>query len=84
MKKLLIVAAFALLLGLAACFADKKADIIKKSEGVSDKAGLEKALGTPDTINKTGPIEQWIYKADDGQVVFTILGDTIALEHTNQ
>ena len=70
-----------LTLFLAAC-GGSKGDILKKAEGIRSKAALEKALGTPSEVNKVGPLEQWTYKASDGTVTFTIVGDQVALEHT--
>jgi hypothetical protein len=69
-----------LLLVLAGCGDPGKADILKKAEGADTKAKLEKALGRPTDIGKLGPIEKWTYKAKDGEVVFLITGDTVALQ----
>lgn len=79
MKRFAILA-FALL--LAACGDPSKADLVKKADGVSTKAELEAKLGRPDDIAKLGPIEQWIYKAKDGSVLFVITGDSVALQAT--
>lgn len=69
-----------LLLGLAACGDPSKEDMLKKAEKVTTKAELEKALGKPTDISKVGPLEQWTYKASNGQVVFIITGDRVALQ----
>ncbi len=66
----------------AACGEPSKADILKKVEGVSQKARLEEILGRPDEFSKLGPIEQWTYKASDGTVVFIITGDQVAMKAT--
>lgn len=79
MKRFAILA-FALL--LAACGDPSKADLLKKAENISTKAELESRLGRPDDIAKLGPIEQWIYKAKDGSVIFVITGDSVALQAT--
>ena len=67
------------LLAAAACGEPSKGDILKKAEGVSEKARLEEILGRPDDISKLGPIEQWTYKASDGTVVFNITGDKVTM-----
>lgn len=78
----LTAAALGLALLLAACGDPSKADLVKKADGVSTKAELEAKLGRPDDIAKLGPIEQWIYKAKDGSVLFVITGDSVALQAT--
>ncbi len=70
------------LLAAAACGEPSKGDILKKAEGVSEKARLEERLGRPDDISKLGPIEQWTYKASDGTAVFIITGDQVAMQAT--
>ena len=70
------------LLAAAACGEPSKGDILKKAEGVSEKARLEEILGRPDDISKLGPIEQWTYKASDGTVVFIITGDQLTMQAT--
>jgi hypothetical protein len=70
------------LLALAACGEPTKQDILAKAENVSTKAELESALGRPDDISKLGPIEQWTYRGSDGEVVFVITGDSVALSAT--
>lgn len=80
--KSLAVVVLALPLLLAACGDPDKADILKKAEGIDDKAKLESALGKPAEVSKLGPIERWTYKAKDGTVTFTITGDTVALSNT--
>ena len=47
-----------------------KEDLIQKSRGVATRAELEQALGKPSDISKLGPVEQWTYKASNGNVVF--------------
>ena len=64
----------------AACGEPSKSDILKKAEGVSEKARLENVLGRPDDVSKLGPIEKWTYKASDGTVVFIITGDKVAMQ----
>lgn len=66
----------------AACGEPTKTDILKKAEGVSEKARLEEILGRPDDISKLGPIEQWTYQASDGTVVFIITGEVVTLQAT--
>ncbi len=67
---------------VAACGEPSKGDILKKAEGVSEKARLEEILGRPDDVSKLGPIEKWTYKASDGTVVFIITGDQVAMQAT--
>ncbi len=67
---------------LTGCFEDSKAEILAKAENVSDKAGLTKALGDPDNIDKVGPLETWTYKASNGTVDFVIAGSTVTLRKT--
>ena len=57
-----------------------KEDLVRKAEGVKTRAELESKLGRADDISKLGPIEQWTYKASNGQVVFVIVGDTVTLQ----
>lgn len=77
MRRALIALALAATLGLAGCFEDSKAEIVKKSENVTTKDELRKALGDPDTMNKAGPLEEWVYNASDGVVRFPILADRV-------
>jgi len=65
---------------LAACGSPTKEDLVQKARDVSTRAELEKALGKPSDITKLGPLEQWTYKASNGQVVFIIVGDTVTLQ----
>ncbi len=81
-KSLLTALVLASALFAAACGEPSKGDILKKTEGVSEKARLEEILGRPDDISKLGPIEQWTYKASDGTVVFIITGDQVAMQAT--
>ncbi len=68
------------LLAVTACGEPSKEDILERAEHVSTKAELEAALGRPDDIMKLGPIEKWTYKASNGEVVFVLAGETVALE----
>lgn len=72
--------AAAVLLTLAACGDPTKADIIDKAHGVETREQLQKKLGKPSEISKLGPVEQWTYKAKDGQVVFILTGDSVAMQ----
>tara|TARA_R110002167_G_scaffold36044_11_gene114748 strand:+ start:1898 stop:2137 length:240 start_codon:yes stop_codon:yes gene_type:complete len=67
---------------LTACFEDSKEEILSKTENVSDRAGLRKALGDPDDIAKLGPLETWTYSASNGAVAFVLAGDTLTLRKT--
>jgi len=71
-----------LLFALSACGPADKEDLLKKSAAVKTKGELEQALGKPDDIAKLGPLEKWTYKASDGEVVFLITGDTVAIQAT--
>jgi hypothetical protein len=74
----LAAVALAAALALAGCFhQDSKAEIARKAETATTKQELRRALGDPDTLNKIGPLEEWIYKASDGVVRFPILGDQV-------
>lgn len=75
-----VFVAFATLLLVAACGNPTKQDLIGKAENVKTKTELQNALGDPDELNKVGPVEQWIYKASDGTVVFLITGDSVTLK----
>lgn len=77
MRRALAALALAATLGLAGCFEDSKAEIVKKAEKATTKDELRKALGDPDTLNKAGPLEEWIYNASDGIVRFPILADRV-------
>ncbi len=70
------------LLALTACGEPTKQDILERAENASTKAELEAAVGKPDDVSKFGPIEKWTYKASNGEVVFLIAGDSVALEAT--
>lgn len=72
--------AAAVLLTLTACGDPTKADIIDKARGVETREQLQKKLGKPTEISKLGPIEQWTYKAKDGQVTFILTGDSVAMQ----
>ncbi len=77
MKRYLAVTCMALMFALAGCGRGSKQDIAKKAEGIKAKADLEKALGKPDSFNKALMGETWTYKASDGEVTFTIMGDQV-------
>ncbi len=72
--------AAAVLLTLTACGDPTKADIIDKARGVETREQLQKKLGKPTEVSKLGPIEQWTYKAKDGQVTFILTGDSVAMQ----
>jgi hypothetical protein len=36
----------------------------------------------PSDISKLGPVEQWTYKASNGDVVFLIVGDKVTMQAT--
>jgi len=83
-RKILFAATLAVVgLALAACGDPSKQDILKKAEGADTKAKLEKALGKPTDVSKVGPVERWTYKAKDGQVVFVVTGDKVAMGAAN-
>jgi len=65
---------------LTACGSPTKEDLLEKARGVSTRAALEKALGKPTEISKLGPVEQWTYRASNGELVFVLVGDTVTLE----
>ena len=65
---------------LTSCGGSTKEDILAKAKNAATKSDLEKALGRPDDIAKLGPMEKWTYKASNGQVVFMIVGDRVAVE----
>jgi hypothetical protein len=76
MRRLVLAAA----LVLAACGDPTKEDLLAKAEGVQDKATLRARLGAPQDIAKLGPLETWTYRASNGEVVFVIAGDHVALQ----
>lgn len=76
-RRLATALSLAMALALAGCFEDSKAEIVKKAEHAATKDELRKALGDPDTLNKVGPLEEWVYEASDGVVRFPILGDRV-------
>lgn len=65
---------------LAACGTPTKEELLVKAEKAQTRADLEKALGKPDDITKLGPVETWVYKASNGQVLFVVLGDKVTLQ----
>lgn len=76
-RSLLAALALAATLALGGCFEDSKAEIVKKAENATTKAELRAAIGEPKTLNKVGPLEEWVYEASDGVVRFPILGDRV-------
>lgn len=86
MRRLLSMMPLVALLVLGACqggpLAPTKADLLAKAANVKDRPGLEKALGRPDDVSKLGPIETWTYRAKDGEVKFTVAGETVLLSRT--
>lgn len=77
-RPLLATLALGAALTLGGCFhQDSKAEIVKKAETATTKAELRAALGDPDTLNKAGPLEEWVYEASDGTVRVPILGDQV-------
>lgn len=81
-KFLMSLFAATVLFGLSACGDPSKEDILSKARDVKTRAELESKLGKPTNIGKLGPIEQWTYKASNGEVTFVITGDTVALQAT--
>jgi hypothetical protein len=77
MRRLMAVVLMAV--ALVGCSRTKE-DLVRKAEGVKSRAELESKLGRADDISKLGPIEQWTYKASNGEVVFVIVGDTVTLQ----
>lgn len=77
MKNFMWVCVAVLAFTLAGCGRGTKQDIVKKADGIKTKADLEKALGKPDSFNKAMMGETWTYKGSDGDVTFTIIGDTV-------
>lgn len=65
---------------LAACEEPRKEDIVEKSRGVETRAALEKKIGKPADIERLGPIELWRYRTKNGDVVFVIMGERVALQ----
>ncbi|MBI2525241.1 MAG: hypothetical protein HYV93_04595 [Candidatus Rokubacteria bacterium] len=74
------IVAAAVVLVLAGCGDPSKEDLVRKAREVSTRAELEKTLGKPSDITKLGPVEQWTYRASNGQVVFVIVGDRVTLQ----
>ena len=68
------------LLALASCEDPSKEDIVEKSRGVETRAALEKKIGKPADIQRLGPIELWRYRTKNGDVVFVITGERVALQ----
>jgi hypothetical protein len=72
----------AVLATLAACGPPDKEDMLRKAAAVHTRAELETALGKPSDIAKLGPLEKWTYQASNGEVVFILTGDTVAMQAT--
>ena len=72
------------LLTLAACGKPTKEQMLLKADKVETKAQLQAVLGIPDDIAKLGPAEVWSYKASNGEVIFLITGDRVALQATGK
>jgi hypothetical protein len=66
---------------LAGCGRGSKHDIIQKTENVTTRAELEKALGKPDRFESAGVgplrMETWVYRASDGEVLFLVAGEAV-------
>jgi hypothetical protein len=77
-----LLAGWVLVAGLLVGCSRSKEDLIQKARGVSTRAELEQALGKPSDIGKLGPVEQWTYKASNGNVVFLIVSDKVTLQAT--
>ncbi|HEY7676625.1 MAG TPA: hypothetical protein VIG69_06115 [Candidatus Methylomirabilis sp.] len=80
MNKIVATLGALALCGLVSCSSSTKEDIIGKTRNVSTRDELEKAVGKPSDIAKLGPVEQWTYKASNGNVVFVIVGDKVTLQ----
>ncbi|HUN51235.1 MAG TPA: hypothetical protein VMU42_08955 [Candidatus Sulfotelmatobacter sp.] len=81
-RPLAAVVLAAMLASLSACGPPDKEDMLKKAANVHTKADLEQALGKPSDIAKLGPLEKWTYKASNGEVIFLITGDSVAMQAT--
>ena len=75
-------AAIILTLVLSACavLLPSKREIAQRSAGVATKQQLLAALGGPDDALRMGPVEEWVYKARDGEVLFIIADDQVTLQ----
>ncbi|MFN0041804.1 MAG: hypothetical protein ACKVSF_01160 [Alphaproteobacteria bacterium] len=80
MRALRLALAAFVVFALAACGEPSKEDVIEKSRGVETRAALEKKIGKPADIQKLGPIELWRYRTKNGDVVFVITGERVALQ----
>ena len=69
---------------LLACGAPSQHEILSQAEGLETKQELEAAIGAPDEVDKLGPIEEWTYRASDGNVEFVIRGDKVAVGRTKE
>jgi len=68
---------------LVGCGKPSKEDLVRKAEGITQKADLEKQLGKPDDIAKLGPMERWTYRASNGELIFVIVGSAVTLQATS-
>ena len=84
MRGLAVTIAALMLLTLAACGKPTKEEMLRKTDKVETKAQLQAMLGTPDDIAKLGPAEVWTYKASNGEVIFLITGERVALQATGK
>ena len=63
---------------------DRKEDILMKSENAKTREQLREVIGDPDDVSKVGPIETWTYETSNGNVTFTLAGDTVMLQTTGR
>ena len=80
LKQILIVTSMFLVLLLSGCGRGSKQDVMTKAKSITTKQELEKAFGKADSFSSLGPIEMWTYKVSDGEVVFVVTGDKVALK----
>lgn len=80
MRGLAVAIAALMLLTLVACGKPTKEEMLRKTDKVETKAQLQATLGNPDDIAKLGPAEVWTYKASNGEVIFLITGERVALQ----
>ncbi|MBM3539611.1 MAG: hypothetical protein FJX55_17515 [Alphaproteobacteria bacterium] len=73
------IAAVLVALALAACDTPPStiAEVVRKSDKVQSRAELERVLGKPHRLTRTGPAETWTYKATDGEISFLVVGDNV-------
>jgi hypothetical protein len=84
----LLPVAGVMVVALGACGWSTKHDVIQKSEGVTTRADLERALGKPDRFESAGVgplrMETWVYRASDSEVLFVLAGDTVVSRTTGR